>query len=225
MIGMTPQIVHSSEIVTLLGPAFFETKDLDVARKLGGVLVAADGGAEAALRMGFEPDAVIGDFDSISAAALEVIGPEKLIQVNEQDTTDFDKCLRHIAAPLIIALGFTGQRLDHELAVYNSLVRFGDHLVVVVGEADLCFHLSSPLSLNLPRGTRVSLFPMAEVQVSSRGLKWETDHLTFSPWGRIGTSNQVEGDQVNLDASGPGCLVILPKAFLPYVAAELTRSL
>ena len=45
-----------------------------------------------------------------------------LHRIAEQETTDFDKVLRSVAAPLAIAVGFSGGRLDHELAVLNCLL-------------------------------------------------------------------------------------------------------
>lgn len=41
----------------------------------------------------------------------------------EQESTDFDKCLRNIRAPFVLALGVAGARIDHGLAVMNGLVQ------------------------------------------------------------------------------------------------------
>jgi thiamine pyrophosphokinase len=44
----------------------------------------------------------------------------------EQDTTDFEKCLYSVAAPLLLGVGFLGGRADHHLAAMNVLVRYAD---------------------------------------------------------------------------------------------------
>ncbi|WP_326973077.1 thiamine diphosphokinase [Candidatus Rhodobacter oscarellae] len=189
---------------------------------LADTVVAADGGAAVILAEGRVPDAVIGDFDSLPAALRDDLPPERLIHIAEQDSSDFDKALRTIRAPLVLVVGFTGGRLDHELAVYNALIRHPDRPAIVMGSEDICFLLSAPLTLELPVGTRVSLFPMAELTCEAEGLLWPTEGLTFSPWGRVGTSNQASAPRVALRPSGPGMLVILPRAVLPQAIVALT---
>jgi len=211
---MNDAIVQSLEIVTLLGAASVPDVVFDESLALAPCLVAADGGAARALARGRMPEAVIGDFDSLSDEVRAQIPAERLHRVTEQECTDFDKAIRGIVAPLILAVGFTGQRLDHELAVYNALVRNGDRRVIVVGEHDICFHLPAPLRLELPLGSRVSLFPMARVGCDSTGLEWPTDGLDFCPWGRVGTSNRSVSEVVDLWPEGPGMLLILPRAQL-----------
>jgi thiamine pyrophosphokinase len=141
--------------------------------------------------------------------------------VPEQETTDFDKCLRSIAAPLILAVGFHGARLDHGLAALNALVRHGDRKAVLIGPSDLAFHLTTEVRLRLRAGDRVSLFPLAQLQCDSEGLVWPTQGLNFAPDGRVGTSNAASGGTVSLRPSGPGLLVILPRNRLDAAIAGL----
>lgn len=211
---MKRAIVQSTETVTLLGAAQVSDAVLHESLGLAPILVAADGAAARALSAGVMPDAVIGDMDSIDATSRGAIPPSRLHKIAEQDSTDFDKALRHIAAPLVLAVGFTGQRLDHELAVYNALVRHADRAVIVIGEHDICCHVHMAIRLMLPTGTRVSLFPMAQLTGRSIGLRWPIDGIEFAPWGRVGTSNQTNEPTIDLHMDGPGMLLILPRAVL-----------
>lgn len=208
---MNPVIVTSQEPVLLLGGGVVDASDLREALSVCPTVVAADSGARAALAAGRVPDAVIGDFDSLAAADRAALPAERLHRIPEQDTTDFDKCLRSVKAPVLVCLGFSGARLDHELAVYNSLVRHPERRALIVGSHDICFHGASGIELGLPVGSRLSLFPMREVTGRSEGLAWPIDGLTLAPDGRVGTSNRVTGP-VRLHFDGPGMLVILPKA-------------
>lgn len=218
---MTAVIIRSTLPVTLLGASEPPGAELDEALAVGPSLVAADGGAATALRRGLMPDAVIGDFDSLEDDVRKSIPPERLHHVPEQESTDFEKALRHILAPLVLAVGFTGRRIDHELATYNSLVRNADRRTIVIGGHDICFHLPEALELELPTGTRVSLFPMARMRCSSSGLSWPTDDLVFDPAGRVGTSNRTSSSTVVLCPEGPGMLVILPRSELDPVIRSL----
>ncbi|MBL3575041.1 thiamine diphosphokinase [Rhodovulum sulfidophilum] len=217
---MTTHIVHHSDKITLLGGATVDPAHLRRALEIAPALVAADGGADAALAAGCLPGAVIGDFDSISDAARAAIPDDRQYRVTEQDSTDFEKCLRHVAARLVLGLGFLGDRFDHGLAALNALVRNHERRCLLIGDDDICFHCPPDLALDLPEGMRFSLFPMRPVRGVSEGLHWPIDGLDFAPGGRIGTSNRVSGP-VRLRMEAPGMAVILPVEALDMAVAAL----
>ena len=209
-------IVESETGVTLAGGAPFSAGALARARRFAPVLVAADSGADRLLRLGAEPQAVIGDLDSISAAARARL-ERRLFRIDEQLTTDFDKALRSIQAPFVLGLGFAGARADHGLAVLNTLVRHPDRRCFILSGSDVTFLAPADLTLNLPIGTRLSLFPMGPVSGQSEGLRWPINGLNFAPDGMIGTSNEVCAGQVRLRFDGSAMLVILPARSLAAV--------
>lgn len=215
-------IVHASTPVALVGGAELRPDDLTTALSHARSLVAADGGADAVLAAGLSPEAVIGDMDSIGPAARRAFA-QVMHPVTEQESTDFDKALRHIAAPLVLAVGVTGGRFDHELAVMHVLMRHADRPCVVIGAQTLVFLCPPRISLRLVPGSLVSLFPLAPVRVASQGLRWPTDGLAFAPGELIGTSNAAEGPVV-LAAEAPAMLVILARASLDTVVAALMGS-
>lgn len=213
-------IVETMAGIILAGGAPFSAALLARARRYADEIIAADGGADRLLRLGVTPRAVIGDLDSISASARHSL-QDRLFPIPEQETTDFDKALRSVVAPFVLALGFQGARLDHGLAVLNTLVRYADRRVLVLGAQDVIFHAPARVKMSLPVGTRLSLFPMAAVTGRSTGLRWPIDGLAFAPDGIIGTSNAVSERQVTLQFDAPGMLVILPVRQLPAVLRSL----
>jgi thiamine pyrophosphokinase len=221
--AMIAEIVQSSLPVTLLGAGAVRTAALEAALRLAPLLVAADGGANKAVRAGRLPDRVIGDLDSVTAASRAAIPPERFLRVAEQETTDFEKCLVRIEAPHILALGFAGPRADHTLAAWNALVRHPARRCVVLTEKDVAFAAPRRLTLDLRPGTRVSLFPMARIAGEASGLRWPIGGLDFRPDGRIGTSNLAEGP-VEMGFTAPGMLVILPRAALARALAGLRQA-
>ncbi|WP_397542824.1 thiamine diphosphokinase [Roseovarius salis] len=216
-------IVNEREPVTLIGGAQVTYARLARARALAPHVAAADSGADAALAHGVAPKAVIGDFDSLSDAARRDLPPAALHPISEQDSTDFDKCLRNIAAPLVIGIGFSGDRLDHQLAAYNTLVRHPARRCILLGAEELVFVCPPSVSLPLGAGTAVSLFPMAAVEGVSDGLRWPIGGLNFAPDGRVGTSNLSTGT-VHLSVTTPKMLVILPQSTLETVVAALLAT-
>jgi thiamine pyrophosphokinase len=209
-------IVESNAGVTLAGGAPFSAGELARSRRFAPLLVAADGGADRLLRLGAEPEAVIGDFDSITAEARARLAG-RLFPIGEQMTTDFDKALRSIAAPFVLGLGFAGARADHGLAVLNTLVRSPQKRCFILSGSDVSFLAPADLTLRLPVGSRVSLFPMGDVGGQSEGLRWPIEGLRFAPDGMIGTSNEVCATRVRLRFDAPRMLVILPVRSLAAV--------
>ena len=212
---MNEVIFSSSNPVTLVGGGAHDASVLRDCLRHAPEVVAADSGADVALSCNIIPDAVVGDLDSVSADARAAIPADRLHRIGEQDSTDFEKCLRSIDAPAILCAGFFGDRLDHQLAVLSVLARY-DARHMLVGPVDVVFAAPRRLALDLPFGTRFSLFPMRQVAGRSRGLRWPIDGIDFTPDGRIGTSNEVAGP-VELETDGPGLLVILPRSAFAQV--------
>ncbi len=216
-------IVHDLEPITLVGGAEVTEECLTRALALAPNLVAADGGADWAVNHNLIPSAVIGDFDSLSDDARKKIPDANLHEISEQDSTDFDKCLRNIQAPLIICVGFSGDRLDHQLAAYNTLVRHPAQRCILLGRDELVFLSPPSLRLDLAAGCAMSLFPMGAVEGVSDGLRWPINGLNFAPDGRVGTSNHVTGP-VHISLTAPKMLTILPQETLELVTRALLET-
>lgn len=210
--------------VVLVGGGPLAAETFDLVRERGKIFVAADGGGDALLANGVIPDAVIGDMDSLTDAARLAIPADRIHLVVEQDSTDFEKALRGIDTPLIYAVGFTGARLDHELAALHGLVLRCDIPVVLIGTEDVTIHLPARIALDLPMGMRVSVFPLDAVTVGMAGLKWSFEALALHPARKIGTSNEVAQDRVVLTSDAPGALLIVPIEALDAVVAGLAGA-
>lgn len=195
--------------VTLAGGGRFNASDIAECLSVAPHLLAADGGADRLIELGHLPLAAIGDMDSLSDAGRGLLG-DRVFEVAEQDSTDFEKCLTRIEAPLVLATGFLGGRLDHTLSVFNTLVRHPGRRCIAVGHEDVVVLAPSRIGLDPGVGERVSLFPLASVSGYSRGLNWPIDGIAFVPGGCIGTSNHATG-QIDLGFDAPGMLLILPR--------------
>ncbi|MEP3345402.1 MAG: thiamine diphosphokinase [Litoreibacter sp.] len=214
------RIVHTPLFVTLLGGGPTHFRHVIQSFKRAPILVCADGGAELAMANDTIPEAVIGDMDSLSAQTREQLDPTSVHHIAEQDSTDFEKCLRSIEAPAILAHGFTGGRLDHELAACTALVRHPEQACILMGEEDLCFLAPHEFEIDLPAGTRFSLYPMGEVSGRSHGLKYPIDGLLMSPATRGGTSNEVTGP-VKVTVNTRLMLILLPVEHVDLVLKSL----
>ncbi|MEX0309263.1 MAG: thiamine diphosphokinase [Tateyamaria sp.] len=217
---MNTPIVHSSGPVALFGGGTAAPDEVAEICALTGPRVAADGGARHALEHGLTLDALIGDFDSISPEQLAQIPSDRHHRIAEQDSTDFDKALRHIVAPVVLAAGFLGGRVDHQLAVLTVLARHPDRFCIVLGPEEIIFLCPPEINLPTREGDIVSLFPLAPVRGTSTGLVWPIDDVAFDPVLRIGTSNAATGP-VTLGMKTSDMIVIAPR----HCLAALTQAM
>jgi thiamine pyrophosphokinase len=213
-------ILDTLEPLTIIGGGDCTVDDIALARTIAPTCVAADGGAHIALSTGVTLAAVIGDMDTISKEARAQIPDENFHQIAEQDSTDFDKVLRHISTPLAVAVGFSGGQVDHALAALHTLAVYSHKRVVLLGERDIVFLCPPHMDLPLEADTRVSLFPLGPVRGTSTGLHWPIDGIDFAPGYRSGTSNKATGD-ITVTVESPNMLCILPRRFIRQVASSL----
>lgn len=220
--GVESKCFDSAVGVTLVGggPAFDD--ELRQALTLAPTCVAADGGADLAVSAQVPVQALFGDFDSVSPQALLHVPTDRHFRIREQETTDFDKALRCIRSPLIVAVGFSGGRMDHQLAAFHTLLRHPHQRCIVLTQTQIV--LAAPPKLCLPTlpGDIVSIFPLGATTGRSSGLKWPIDGLTLDPMTRIGTSNLAEGP-ATIEMDTPTALLILPRRLIRHVAHRLTQ--
>lgn len=216
-------IVSSHSLVCLVGGAKIGNISLLADFPFVDSYVAVDGGADHLLAAGVNPVAVIGDMDSISDQARATFA-DILCHIPEQETTDFEKALACVVAPAILAVGFTGGRIDHTLAVLNVMARYPQSAVLLVDELDVSF-LAHPkgTTLTLPKGCRISMMPLAEVSLSVSGVQWPLTDRAVAPTGSNSASNAAMGGPVHVQADGP-LLITLPQTHLQTALKAVARA-
>ncbi len=187
--------------------------------------VGADSGGEVLLAAGIVPDAVIGDMDSTQAGKFS--SQTRVIDIAEQDTTDFEKCLYSTRAPVTLALGMTGGRFDHTLAALHAVARHAaQRSIVLIDENDLALGVAGGFAINVGEGARVSIYPLGRTQFArSEGLLYQLEGLVMEQGKVIGTSNRAIADRVEINVAGGAqdpWLLILDKEQLPEVLDQIT---
>lgn len=176
-------------------------------------LIAADGGANYLREWGLMPRAVIGDMDSLYDRNY-FEERTQVVHVEDQDTTDLEKCLLRVDAPLFYAFGFIGNRFDHTLEILHFLEKYPNKNMVFFSNLDIIFRVPREWRTTLPVGTRISLYPLKETALrSSRGLKYPLDGLTMEQGRQIGTSNETDQPELVIEQEELGLIGIVPYQF------------
>jgi thiamine pyrophosphokinase len=169
------------------------------------LVVAADGGAQQAARLGLRPDVVVGDADSIEPAMLEelqVAGARIRLLPRAKDASDTELAVTEAraaganAVTIIGALG--GLRFDHALA--NVLLATGHRypeleLTLLDGTTRIrCLRATggrhAEMVLNGRAGDLVSLFPVGTARgVTTQGLHYALSDESLPAGTSRGLSN------------------------------------
>ena len=190
----------------------------------GWPVIAADGGADVLLEEGVEPNVIIGDLDSL--ANPDCWKKTRVIAISEQDTTDFEKCLYSVEAPLLLATGFTGSRFDHTLAAFHVLHKYvNSRCVLLLAGEDVCLARNRDLTIDMNVGSRFSIYPLGSTEFcGSRGLEFPLDGLALASGDMIGTSNRVVDEKVQVSVKHGVYCVIVPIEVLDSLIAQLSLS-
>ena len=213
---MSCPILHTSGTVLLVGAGPASSAVIQSVAAYADTIVAADGGFQSAWAASLNVALVVGDMDS----QVDLPAAQAIAKIDDQETTDFEKCLRVCAADIFLGVGFLGGRLDHQLAAFSALIK-ETRPVVLIDEDQLVFVLPAQFQMELDAHSPLGFYPMLPVQVTLRGVKWPLDDVEMRPTGQIATSNMSNGELLHVQVDGPGLLAIMPACHLPRVLDAL----
>ena len=159
-------LLHFDRPLAIVGGGTVDSALLHDLAGRGVALVGADGGGNTIGAAGLLPEAILGDLDSLEDRA----GWEertRVIHIPEQITTDFQKALYSTTAPVTLALGMTGKRLDHTLAALGALLEVAPYRrVILVDETDVALAVSGPFAFDAATQERISVHPRVPITVA-----------------------------------------------------------
>ncbi len=129
-------------------------------------VIAVNGGLQNALKIGVEPDLIIGDLDSISEEILfdfkESGIPIKSFppQKNESDLEIAIDEAVGMKPQEIIIVGALGKRIDHSLFNIFLLLKYKDIGIRIIAAGEEVFLCKKSQEMDFPEGTTISLVPL-----------------------------------------------------------------
>lgn len=211
----------SSNVIVVTGGAALDARrvaDLPA----GAIVVAADSGIDRALALGLHVDVAVGDFDSVSAAALETVsarGAEIERHPAAKDETDLELALDAAlarGARRVLVLGGDGGRLDHLLG--NVLVLAAPKYATV----DVVAEMGTARLTIVRAHTRLSGQPTDLVTllavhgpargVTTEGLRYPLRNEDLHPGSSRGVSNVLLGDHADVHLRSGALVAVQPRS-------------
>lgn len=173
-------------------------------------IICCDGSAENLVKANLEPEAIVGDLDSLSK---EIAGrfADRLYRDVEQDTNDLTKAVKWCIEKgykEIIILGATGKREDHTIGNISLLAEYSKEIKVkMVTDTGTITPVLKSSKFSSFCGQQVSIFSIdPETEITSMGLKYSLKRLKLHNWWRA-TLNESAGDSFELRFTGGPVLV------------------
>ena len=180
------------------------------------VIVCADGGARKALALGFTPQVVIGDMDSMEAPLREQLQEEGCRFVEyppRKDETDSELAIRYalsLGATEVVMLGMLGGRIDHTLAniMLLALPELGEVKVRLVEGHQEVLLIRDEVVIEGQPGDRLSLLPLSGhvFGIYTEGLEYPLHDGTLRFGAARGVSNVLTASQARVRV-GKGLLL------------------
>ncbi len=167
-------------------------------------LVCCDGAINNLVKAGKQPDAIVGDCDSLSEENL-VRFAGIIHRIPEQETNDLTKavhfCLQQGRTKLTI-LGATGKREDHTIANVSLLCEYmKDADVEMVTDYGIFTAIGTDSLFESKAGQQVSLFCIDRCRLTSYNLLYPIKDQTFTNWWQA-TLNESEDAEFRIYTDG-----------------------
>lgn len=175
-------------------------------------VICCDGSVDKLVGFGRDPDAIVGDMDSIAEKYSSKYS-ERIFHSPDQETNDLTKavnyCIENGLDEDIAILGATGLREDHTLGNISLLADYSlkcgnISILTDYGRMDAMW---ASREFDSEPGQQVSIFSLTpDTKVTTRGLVYPLDGRCLLSWWQ-GTLNEAMENHFRLEID-KGCLIV-----------------
>jgi thiamine pyrophosphokinase len=196
--------INFDAVVLAAGDFPTNTIALELLSKYRDRVICCDSAADALLTAGFDPMLVVGDCDSLSSSARELLA-DRLVIDPTQESNDLTKTIRHcvsLGMTRLLILGATGKREDHTLGNISLLTDYMRYAqVVMCTDYGTFVPATGKTTFHSYIGQQVSIFCLDASPLSLRGLQWSFENRTLTAWWQA-TLNCSLGDRFEVETAG-----------------------
>jgi thiamine pyrophosphokinase len=164
-------------------------------------IICCDGSAGSLVNSGIQPDAIVGDMDSLSDELANRFA-DRLFVDEDQDTNDLTKavnwCIESHYNDIVI-VGATGKREDHTIGNISLLAEYVKKVsVIMVTDTGIFLPFLKSATIQSFPCQQVSIFSIdPETEITSAGLKYPLNRTKLKNWW-FATLNESLGEYFNL---------------------------
>jgi thiamine pyrophosphokinase len=171
-------------------------------------IIAADGAANTLMKMGIKPQLVVGDLDSLDPALITQL---ETFYHEDQNYCDFEKSLAYLEKENLlpcIVVGMNGGFLDHILNNINIFMKSDN---VLYAPPLYGYVVKQNRSFNLPLNTKISLLGIPFAEISTQGLKWESNQAKLAFPGANSCFNRTISENIQITVHDGSVLMLIYK--------------
>ncbi len=181
------------------------------------IVIAADGGMEHLLKLGWRPDLFVGDMDSLSVQIPDGVPIERY--PSEKDDTDTGLAVKKglaLGCDSFLFYGCLGGALSHTIAniqLLTDLAGIGKTAVLLGDETEIYAVHNGSLTFGAERRGRISVFSVSDHScgVTLSGLKYPLEDASLTNRFALGVSNEFIGNESKITVKKGNLIVILEK--------------
>jgi thiamine pyrophosphokinase len=175
-------------------------------------IICCDGSAQNLILAGFQPDAIIGDMDSLNDNLANKFA-DRIVTDESQDTNDLTKSVSwcsEMGHKDIVIVGATGKREDHTIGNISLLAEYVKNVnVIMVTDTGILRPLLKSSEISSFPGQQISIFSIdPETEVTSHGLLYPLSRTKINNWW-FATLNEALGDSFSLEFNPARVIVYL----------------
>lgn len=168
-------------------------------------IICCDGAVQKLLNLGYEPDRIIGDCDSI---APELHERYKGILIRDESTeyNDLQKALRYVIAQghkSVAILSSFGYREDHAIANLSIAALYARQIeILMVTQHGIFVPINSTRSFRTHKGQQISIFSFnPDIRFTFHGLRYPVKDRKFCYLWE-GSLNEAIGKEIIIECDG-----------------------
>ncbi len=196
-------------VVIVTGGVVRDGKPVREALAAADLIIAADSGAETALKFSVIPSVVIGDMDSLDSntqKSLRAKGSKFIVYDEEKDASDTELAIEYAlengAREITILGGIEGDRIDHIVANIGLLRKLPLPVRFVNGST-IVWAATGPTTEQLSgrKNDIVSLLPLTDkvTDVTTHGLYYHIEGETLYAWKSYGIHDVLINTQATVE--------------------------
>ena len=193
--------MKKDKIILILNGNLSNYKDIISFLDKYNIIICADGAVNKIIKLGIEPDYILGDLDSISAENLKKYY-DKIVELKDQNYNDLHKILlwcKEKNIKYIDIIGIDGKRIDHTIGNFSIIldcISFVD--ITIYTEYGTIYTINKERTFKNCYKKNISIFnSMPENKITTNGLKYELNNANLKKF-YTGTLNKAIKNEIKI---------------------------